>query len=205
MASIPKFRQEEFDSLEVQANTAYEALKRAVKSYQHKDVTGTHRRAYLDALWSVSLYNALSLSINHTTKAYFPNYWSRGTQRADLTDRFTLQFVLGLNLSNYLMDVTQHYELNESGQKLHKELTSKEKQRYQTGSYFIGKYLDMHGEEDLTIENVKAVLDNKRRKYHVNFWRRLEEMSKTLAGYEKFDTVFEALDYVRSRYKMPNV
>lgn len=120
--------QEQIESLEFQTSQVYDSLSRAVKTKEHQDTA-----------WAAKIFNPLcdSLYIATGNSAFMD--WNRGTQRADLLDRYLLQFALG-NLPAIALKLAVSYEK------------------------IAGKIWDFKA-TDVSEEDVRAALDNKKIPY----------------------------------------
>jgi len=152
----------QIDSLEFRTAHAYESFERAVRT---KEV--------LDVRYVRELYKALGSAVSVAVK-YSPFIdWNRGTQRADLMDRYVLQVAL----SN-----TSPLELEQA--------TNYEKTR--------GEPWPSFNPTEVTEKEVKDAINNKR----IPYWK-ISSKATHLGSAGRFDEVVRLIKYVRDTIPVP--
>lgn len=165
---MQKLKEGYVNSLERQTDIAFAELKIAIAT-----------RNPLHVLWVKNLYSALGISLDRVTGTSNFNYmwWNRGTQRANLFDRYVLQYAIGSTAAEGLMRRTQP-EL-----KPHAEISDED----------FGKGMDL----------VKKFIDTKKIGKHRTKYTAVSEMTQKLAEEGAFRLITGAMDYVRENYKKP--
>ncbi|MBN2567525.1 hypothetical protein JXB02_05585 [Candidatus Woesearchaeota archaeon] len=94
MARTPT--KDEIDSLELQADQAFEAFERARMT-----------QSRMDGEYASKVYGALGDTLRKTTGEHSFKSWRRGTKKAQPFDRYLLQYAIGSHPSTAIAEVAQ--------------------------------------------------------------------------------------------------